>query len=362
MCWRPAATSGVIGLPMRDFPVFMRLAFFRRPVARVVAISGAYATTVLIWGGLGVYGLHALVGQIAAELSLIEEAEPIDRLEFPAAAELLHLNDMLVTRLTFPAAPALVPYFPRPAPGAETPSGPVDLAASNPGENESAAPWSSGEARTYRTMCVRLCDGHFFPISFATSREFFANDEAVCRKSCATPARLYVFKNPGETPAAMENLNGQRYTKLDTAYLFRAKYNPSCTCHGQPSSQEARDRHRLYALRAAKASGKAGAAGKEELAGLESAFEARRNQSEAAYREASLEVPARGRGQVDDWRVKSRTRSADLAPSRRSTGFPGVMRVGRFERREPAPSKPESAPQRHGTSIGDMIRQSLGGF
>src|SRR5690606_29512315 len=31
---------------------------------------------------------------------------------------------------------------------------------------------------TYRTVCVRLCDGFFFPISFATTPDRFGADEA----------------------------------------------------------------------------------------------------------------------------------------------------------------------------------------
>ena len=39
---------------------------------------------------------------------------------------------------------------------------------------------------TYRTVCVRLCDGSFYPISFSTTPDNFARDEAQCRSSCRT--------------------------------------------------------------------------------------------------------------------------------------------------------------------------------
>src|SRR6266540_3435428 len=34
-------------------------------------------------------------------------------------------------------------------------------------------------ARTYRTLCVRTCDGYYFPISYATNRSHFKTDAAV---------------------------------------------------------------------------------------------------------------------------------------------------------------------------------------
>ena len=35
-------------------------------------------------------------------------------------------------------------------------------------------------AGTYRTMCVRLCDGYYFPISFSTTSERFPEDAQNC--------------------------------------------------------------------------------------------------------------------------------------------------------------------------------------
>jgi len=39
---------------------------------------------------------------------------------------------------------------------------------------------SAGLANTYRTLCVRSCDGYYFPISYATGRGRFKTDAAVC--------------------------------------------------------------------------------------------------------------------------------------------------------------------------------------
>ena len=53
---------------------------------------------------------------------------------------------------------------------------------------------------TFRTVCVRACDGFFFPISFSTTQSGFARDAQMCQSSCpGTQAELYVYHNPGET-------------------------------------------------------------------------------------------------------------------------------------------------------------------
>ena len=50
---------------------------------------------------------------------------------------------------------------------------------------------------TYRTLCVRLCDGYYFPVSFSTLPNHFQRDADVCQSQCAAPAELYYHQNPG---------------------------------------------------------------------------------------------------------------------------------------------------------------------
>src|SRR5258708_1350579 len=62
----------------------------------------------------------------------------------------------------------------------------------------------------YRTLCVRTCDGYYFPISFSTSPTRFAEDEQACQKLCpATEAVLYSHRNPGEDVAQAVASNGR---------------------------------------------------------------------------------------------------------------------------------------------------------
>lgn len=108
------------------------------------------------------------------------------------------------------------------------------------------------ERGTYRTVCVRLCDGYFFPISFATTPDRFAADEAACNSRCSSGARLYVYPNPGGEPEDMRDVRGQPYMALKNAFLFRTTYLEACTCKPHPWEREALDRHRFYAERAQK--------------------------------------------------------------------------------------------------------------
>ena len=101
---------------------------------------------------------------------------------------------------------------------------------------------------TYRTLCVRLCDGYYFPISFAVTRERFARDARTCDSRCGGEARLFIYRNPGGKPDDMRDLKGQAYRQLRTAYLYRARYVPSCKCQPDPWEAEAKERHRSYVL------------------------------------------------------------------------------------------------------------------
>lgn len=83
---------------------------------------------------------------------------------------------------------------------------------------------------TYRTMCVRTCDGFYYPVSFSTLPSRFGLDEAVCKNKCAAPAELFVYKNPGETIDQMISLNGEPYSSAPFAFKYRKEYVKGCSC------------------------------------------------------------------------------------------------------------------------------------
>lgn len=84
---------------------------------------------------------------------------------------------------------------------------------------------------TFRTMCVRTCDGYFFPVSFATPQNQFLNDEARCNEMCpASQTELFVYQNPGGTVENMTSVAGIPYADTENAYRFREEFVPNCQC------------------------------------------------------------------------------------------------------------------------------------
>ncbi len=84
---------------------------------------------------------------------------------------------------------------------------------------------------TYRTLCVRACDGYYFPISFSTTPAQFGADEATCRAQCpGGDVALYVHLNPGAEVETAVNLAGDPYVALTNAFAFRTAFNPTCGC------------------------------------------------------------------------------------------------------------------------------------
>jgi hypothetical protein len=87
------------------------------------------------------------------------------------------------------------------------------------------------QSGTYRTVCVRSCDGGYFPISFATVPARFPDDEKTCKALCpATEASLYAYRNPGEDMNQAVSISGQPYASSPNAFRFRQEFNPTCAC------------------------------------------------------------------------------------------------------------------------------------
>jgi hypothetical protein len=104
------------------------------------------------------------------------------------------------------------------------------------GNNNPGAPGAPGadvgpQSGTFRTVCVRSCDGFYFPISFATVPARFPDDEKTCKALCpAADANLFTYRNPGEDMSSAVSINGQPYSSSPNAFRYRQEFNPSCSC------------------------------------------------------------------------------------------------------------------------------------
>ncbi|MEZ5855645.1 MAG: DUF2865 domain-containing protein [Hyphomicrobiaceae bacterium] len=137
------------------------------------------------------------------------------------------------------------------------------------GSVEKEAP-SKGNQRPrsghYRTLCVRTCDGFYWPINFRASRESFHHDANVCKSSCTSPAELFYHDNSSGDPKGMVDLAGRAYSRLPTAFKYRKVRIPGCTCKPVPWSQSELNRHAQYAAAAKAGTANPGATAENKAA------------------------------------------------------------------------------------------------
>ncbi|MBL0372747.1 DUF2865 domain-containing protein [Rhizobium sp. KVB221] len=77
---------------------------------------------------------------------------------------------------------------------------------------------------SYRTMCVRTCDGAYFPVSSHASTLNFRRDAQVCSMMCpGTETELFYHSIRSESDGMRSAMTGQSYVDLPNAYRFRTK-------------------------------------------------------------------------------------------------------------------------------------------
>jgi hypothetical protein len=74
--------------------------------------------------------------------------------------------------------------------------------------------------------CVRTCDGRYFPIQ----RVAGANPAQLCSAFC--PATATMIYSGGSIEHAV-GTDGKRYSELSTAFIYREKVVPGCSCNGK---------------------------------------------------------------------------------------------------------------------------------
>ena len=100
--------------------------------------------------------------------------------------------------------------------------------------------WQYQGYQTVRTLCVRMTDGYFWPISYSTLTDYLGNDAQTCQATCPnTAVDLYYYNNPGEEPEQMRNLSGQMYSSLPQAFAYRNDFDESASCKAAPASSGA---------------------------------------------------------------------------------------------------------------------------
>ncbi|WP_292306645.1 DUF2865 domain-containing protein, partial [Mesorhizobium sp.] len=75
----------------------------------------------------------------------------------------------------------------------------------------------------FRTVCVRTCDGYFFPMSNAASLGDFERDQKNCESSCpGTEMQVFYTRGMDDDAGNMtSSATGRPYSELPTAYLYK---------------------------------------------------------------------------------------------------------------------------------------------
>jgi len=93
----------------------------------------------------------------------------------------------------------------------------------SPSDNKMGA---GGSAVAY---CVRLCDGHYFPMPTNAGAPHSSPDK-ICSALCpASATKVYTGGEIDEASAA----DGTSYSKLGNAFVYRERVVPDCTCTGK---------------------------------------------------------------------------------------------------------------------------------
>jgi hypothetical protein len=95
-----------------------------------------------------------------------------------------------------------------------------------------------GELGAYggsQAVCVRTCDGGFFPLNFSAHSASEDELESLCQALCPnTEVKLYT-RNPNSPIDTALGADGTAYRDLPNALKFQTSFDPSCAC--KPANQ-----------------------------------------------------------------------------------------------------------------------------
>lgn len=85
-----------------------------------------------------------------------------------------------------------------------------------------------------RTVCVRLCDGFYFPINNHSHSDNFYDELAMCVGRCpGADVSLYVHNNQSPVEGMRSTMTGEAYVNLPTAFVYRRKAVSDCSCRAR---------------------------------------------------------------------------------------------------------------------------------
>jgi hypothetical protein len=99
-----------------------------------------------------------------------------------------------------------------------------------PGADVASKPTGGSEL-----LCVRHCDGAFFPINYAPARDSQTLTD-FCKASCPNADVSVFSRAPGQEIQTAVGLDGKPYMSLSGALKYQKSLDPTCTCRAPGAS------------------------------------------------------------------------------------------------------------------------------
>ena len=97
-------------------------------------------------------------------------------------------------------------------------------------------PEETGPRRGSKAVCVRTCDGFFFPISYNAHGQNPDRLADLCRAQCPNADTEVFTYSPSRDITEAVSINGAPYSSLANALRYRRTFDAACTCRAPDKS------------------------------------------------------------------------------------------------------------------------------
>lgn len=112
---------------------------------------------------------------------------------------------------------------------------PVSPDGNNPDQPPADADAKEAHAGS-KAVCVRTCDGSFFPVSYSAGGGRLDELQDMCRALCPNAdVGLYTYSPSADIETAV-GINGSRYMDLPSALKYRSSVDSTCSCRRRGES------------------------------------------------------------------------------------------------------------------------------
>lgn len=123
-----------------------------------------------------------------------------------------------------------------PAPAAAAAGAPATRRQMTRSRQATALAGTDGSSRTF---CVRSCDGYYFPVGPVTGAAGRRAQADACNAMCPG-ATVRLYSSRGGTIETARSESGQAYSAMATAFRYRERLEPGCSCQASVTQGLAR--------------------------------------------------------------------------------------------------------------------------